>query len=207
MAVQTLIGLKRLTAAKQRLMPQVSPVERRQLMLAMLTTVVGAALDAGLGPVALATSEPTAPALGWQLGVAVISDAALPWNEGLVHALRSINPRPAAVMQLAADLPLLTTAELRGFAAAAPSRGVCVARARDGGTNALLVAPSDSLRPSFGRPRSSAVHEQAARDLGLACAIVDLPGLALDVDTVVDAWDAGLIPRPLSERDPAQAHG
>ncbi len=207
MATQTLIGLKRLTEAKQRLMPEVSPVERRQLVLTMLTTVVGAARDAGLGPVALATSEPTAPALGHQLGVVVISDAGLPWNEGLVHALNSINPRPAAVMYLAGDLPLVTAAELCRFAAAAPSRGVCVARARDGGTNALLVAPSHSFSPSFGQPQSSAVHEQAARALGLVCEIVDIPGLALDVDTVVDAWDAGLIARPLTERGPAQAHG
>ena len=87
MAVQTLIGLKRLAAAKQRLMPELDAGRRRRLMLEMLATVVRAAVEADLGPVALATSEESAPALARRLGISVISDGGLAWNEGLVHAL------------------------------------------------------------------------------------------------------------------------
>jgi 2-phospho-L-lactate guanylyltransferase len=169
-------------------------------MLGMLEAVVTAVHDARLGPVALATSEPTAAALAAQLGVAVLSDGDLPWNDGLLHALSLLIPPPGAVLYLAGDLPLVTAAELRQFVATAPARGVGVARARDAGTNALLVTPSDALRPAFGAPRSSEVHEAAARTAGLPCRVVDIPGLALDVDTIDDARDAGLVARPVSGR-------
>jgi 2-phospho-L-lactate guanylyltransferase len=193
-ALQTIIGLKRLDIAKQRLMPLLSPTERRSLMLSMLEAVVVAAHDADLGPVALATSEPTAAALAVEFGVEILSDGDLPWNDGLVHALSSLTPCPARVLYLAGDVPLVTSAELREFAAAAPVCGVCIARARDAGTNALLVTPAGALRPAFGAPRSSEVHEAAARAAKLPCRVVEIPGLALDVDTPDDARDAGLTP-------------
>jgi 2-phospho-L-lactate guanylyltransferase len=191
-ALQTIIGLKRLDIAKQRLMPHLSPTSRRELMISMLEAVVAAAHEAGLGPVALATSEPTAATLAAQLQVAILSDGDLPWNDGLVHALSSLAKRPTRVLYLAGDVPLVTAAELREFVAAAPARGVCIARARDAGTNALMITPSNALRPAFGAPHSSEVHRAAARAARLPCRVVDIPGLALDVDTLDDARDAGL---------------
>lgn len=193
-SIQTLIGLKRLSVAKQRLMPELSPLQRRDLMLAMLSHVTAVARAAELGPVALATSDPGADALARSLGVATISDGGLPWNEGLVHALHLVE-EPAAVLYLAGDLPLLTASEVRALADSAPRRGVVVARARDLGTNALLVTPPDVLAPMFGHLRSSEAHQAASRDRGLVCVVVDIPGLALDVDTIADARDAGVLPR------------
>jgi 2-phospho-L-lactate/phosphoenolpyruvate guanylyltransferase len=193
MSIQILIGLKLLSSAKQRLMPQLSLAERRSMMITMLTTVAAAARASRLGPVALATSEPDAPSLADALQVDVVSDGGLPWNEGLVHALRGIGEIPPAVLYLAGDLPLLQPQDLLALVAAAPARGVAVARARDRGSNALLVRPSHAFTPMFGSPRSSEVHHASAAALGLECRIVDIPGLALDVDTVEDARDAGLI--------------
>jgi|SRR5665213_2469 2-phospho-L-lactate guanylyltransferase len=200
MAIQTIIGLKRLDFAKQRLMPQVSPPERRLLMLNMLRSVVAAAHAADLGSVALVTSEPTATALAVELDVAILSDGDLPWNQGLVHGLALLLRPPARVLYLAGDLPLVTAAELRQFVAAAPPQGVCIARARDAGTNALLVTPSDALHPLFGTPRSSEAHEAAAHAARLSCHVVDIPGLALDVDTAEDAREAGLLAHPLPKK-------
>jgi 2-phospho-L-lactate guanylyltransferase len=50
------------------------------------------------------------------------------------------------------------------------------------GTNALLLEPPDAIEPSFG-PGSCARHVRAARAAGVAHAVVDVPTLALDVDT------------------------
>lgn len=195
MSIQILIGLKQLSVAKQRLMPQLTPAERRSLMVTMLTTVAAAAHEFRLGPVALATSEPDAPSLGAALDLSVVSDGGLPWNQGLVHALNHISERLPAVLYLAGDLPLLGADDLLAFAEAAPAPGVAVARARDHGTNALLVTPSHAFTPMFGQPRSSEVHHAAATRLGLPCHVVDIDGLALDVDTIEDAWDAGVVGR------------
>jgi 2-phospho-L-lactate/phosphoenolpyruvate guanylyltransferase len=192
-AIQTIIGLKRLAFAKERLGPDLAAPERRRLMVSMLEAVVAATLAADLGPVALATSEPTAPALASTLRVSVLSDGDLPWNDGLVHALALVVPRPGRVLFLAGDIPLLTPAELRDFADAAPAAGVAIARARDAGTNALLITPPGALRPSFGSPRSSEVHAALARAANLPYRVIDIPGLALDVDTIGDARDAALL--------------
>jgi len=187
MSVQILIGLKPLSSAKQRLMPHLSPADRRTLMSTMLTTVMTAARASQLGPVALATSEPEAPGLA--------SDGGLPWNDGLVHARDQVINGLSSVLYLAGDLPLLRAADLLAFSDAAPSPGVVVARARDLGTNALLVTPARAFTPMFGQPRSSEVHRVSATRLGLPCRVIDIAGLALDVDTIEDAWDAGILRR------------
>lgn len=56
-------------------------------------------------------------------------------------------------------------------------------------------------RPQFGAPRSSEVHEAAARAAGLTCRVLDIPGLALDVDTIDDVRDAGLLACAADERN------
>ncbi len=193
MSIQILIGLKQLSSAKQRLMPQLSLAERQDMMMGMLTTVAAAARASELGPVALATSEPQAPSIASALQVDVVSDGGLPWNEGLVFALNRVAGSPSAVLYLAGDLPLVEARDLVIFVDAAPASGLAVARARDHGSNALLVRPPHTFTPMFGQTRSSDVHLASATALGLECRIVDLPGLALDVDTVDDARDAGLL--------------
>ncbi len=197
--VLTVIGLKRLATAKQRLMPALSPSQRRELMLRMLGSVVGQARRADLGEVVLATSEPSAPEIAASLGVTALSDGDLPWNEGLRHALDEVRITAAGVLYLAGDLPLLTARDLRNFAASAPARGVAIARARDGGTNALLVRPPRLMAPMFGHPQSSAAHSAHAATQGVPYRIVDIDGLALDVDTIEDARDAGVAPGAVGE--------
>jgi 2-phospho-L-lactate guanylyltransferase len=155
-------------------------------MLAMLRHVAEVALAADVGPVALATSEPKAPELAKELGVGLVSDGGLPWNEGLMHALGEVRPLPEAVLYLAGDLPLLRADEVRYLVSEADRDGVTIGRAHDGGTNALLVRPATGMKPMFGLSRSSESHEAAARLAGLAARIVDAPGVAIDVDTPDD---------------------
>jgi len=206
-AIHTIIGLKRLDRAKQRLAPHLAPGVRRRLMLRMLEAVVAAALDAAMGPVALATSEPTAAVLARGFGVTNLSDGGLAWNDGLVHALSSVSPLPDSVLFLAGDVPLVTAVELGDFVAAAPSRGVCIARARDAGTNALLLTPPNVLRPAFGTRRSSEVHAALAARSGVPFQVVDICGLAIDIDTIDDARDAGILGGSLIETGRAPGAG
>ena len=53
------------------------------------------------------------------------------------------------------------------------------------GTNALLVAPPLALGPGFGE-ESFARHRRLAERADLTLAIVERPGLALDLDTPAD---------------------
>jgi 2-phospho-L-lactate guanylyltransferase len=69
---------------------------------------------------------------------------------------------------------------------ATPDGGIAIARATDGGTNAVSMRPAGAMRTCFGEPQSARLHAALARDAGLAHAIVDLPGLAFDVDRPED---------------------
>jgi 2-phospho-L-lactate guanylyltransferase len=181
-----LVPLKRLDAAKSRLAPALSVAERRRLMAAMLTHVVGTALSADAGRVVLASSDPAAPALAARLGVACVTDGGLAWNEGLLHA-RAQLPGPAgAVLYLAGDLPLVDVADIAALTAAGDDSTVVIGRAHDGGTNALWVCPAVALEPAFGTPGSAAVHAARAGERGLEAVVIDRPGLARDVDTPAD---------------------
>ncbi|HET6850339.1 MAG TPA: 2-phospho-L-lactate guanylyltransferase [Gaiellales bacterium] len=192
MATQILIPLKHLESAKRRLHPQIGAEGRRSMMLAMLAHVAGEAVRAGLGPVALASSEPRAPTIAAEHGIGLVDDGGLPWNQGLVHALGLLAAPPDAVLFLAGDLPLVTADEITELAAAVPARGIAIGRAHDGGTNALGLRPPDAVVPSFGSPQSARVHAQLAERAGVEVAVVDLPGIALDVDTPADAERARL---------------
>ncbi len=186
MDTDVLIPLKRLDTAKSRLRSALSGAERRRLMSVMIAQVVRAAVAAGAGRVALASSDPGAPALAAGLGVACLSDGGLAWNAGLAHA-RALLPSPApAVLYLAGDLPLLAPDDVAALIDAGASATAVVGRAHDGGTNALWVAPADAFEPAFGTPGSAAVHAALAAGCGLAVAMVDRPGLAHDVDTPAD---------------------
>jgi 2-phospho-L-lactate/phosphoenolpyruvate guanylyltransferase len=186
------IPVKRLDEAKSRLAGLLDEEHRRTLMRELLDRVAAAAREAACGRIWLATSDPSGPAIAADLGVDVVSDGGLAWNQGLEHARQQLEPQPDAVLYLAGDLPLLTAEEVRELASAAPPRGVVIGRARDGGTNALLVSPADALTPRFGEHGSAAVHRYAALAAELQVVILDLPGVALDVDTPQDIADAGL---------------
>jgi 2-phospho-L-lactate/phosphoenolpyruvate guanylyltransferase len=190
MGVQILIPLKPLAAAKQRLAAVLGPDERRRLMTSMLEHVCSQAVAARVGPVALATSEPTAPRLARLLGVDVVDDGGLPWNDGLRHALDALDPAPAGVLYLAGDLPLLSAADVAQLVHFAPVPGVTIGRAHDGGTNALAVWPAHGLATAFGAPASAAEHARRAAQAGLPVRTLDLPGVALDVDTPGDVMRA-----------------
>ncbi len=186
MDTDVLIPLKRLDTAKSRLRSALSGAERRQLMRGMVAHVVRAAVAAGAGRVVLASSDPGAPALAAELGVACLSDGGLAWNAGLAHA-RGLVPSPAAaVLYLAGDLPLIEPDDVAALVEAGGSATAVIGRAHDGGTNALWVAPAGALQPAFGTRGSAAVHAAAAAAAGLRPVVLDRPGLAHDVDTPAD---------------------
>jgi 2-phospho-L-lactate guanylyltransferase len=81
-----------------------------------------------------------------------------------------------------ADIPLLEAAELQKIADAAPPGGaVLVPDAAGRGTNAALRSPADLFPLRFGND-SFLPHLAAAKATGLPCVVLELPGIARDVD-------------------------
>ena len=184
MDVHVLVPVKRLDDAKTRLAEVLSPIERARLMEEMLSHVLAVVQNAGVGPVTIVSTEPLA-----LNGVARFDDGGLAWNDALAAAMSAVVDEPTVAV-IAGDLPLLRPEEVMAFVAAVPVRGITVARARDGGTNAVVMRPPAVMHTHFGERASASVHEEAARAAGIEAVVVDLPGLAFDVDTPEDlaAW-------------------
>ena len=174
-----LIPLKRLDDAKSRLADVLTAEERSALMLELLRGVLAAVDEADLGPITIVSSEPALPD-----GVAHFDDRGLAWNDALAAAMREVVEPIAAVVS--ADLPRATAEDIQALVAATPDRGMAIARALDGGTNAVSMRPPGAIPTHFGEPSSAVVHAQTTATAGLAARLVDVPGLAFDVDTPAD---------------------
>jgi 2-phospho-L-lactate/phosphoenolpyruvate guanylyltransferase len=178
-----LVPLKALAEAKGRLAPEVGPLQRRLLAIAMFEDVIAAlqAVPALAAPVVVSPDREV-----WRradaMGCRVVEE---PPGAGDLNAALAAAAKAAGVgngsplLVVAADLPLASAAGLeRVLAAEAP---VAVVPSADGaGTNVLAWRDPASFAPSFGA-------DSAARHLAVPGAVrVDDPGLSLDVDTVED---------------------
>lgn len=180
MDAHVLVPLKRLDRAKSRLEGALAAGERAALMVELLCGVVDAVHDAGVRRITLVTSERITHehAETW-------FDGDLPWNDALAAAARSV-VASEVVAVVSADLPDLRPSEVRTLLRRTPRRGLVVARAHDGGTNAVSMRPCGAMPTVFGAPGSALLHAEGAWARGLDCVVLDLPGLAFDVDTPDD---------------------
>jgi 2-phospho-L-lactate guanylyltransferase len=159
---------------KSRLAAALSEDERAELMRTLLDRVVAAVREAGVERVTVVGAEPVD-------GYDVWPDRGLAWNDALAAAAAEVVREPLVAF-VSADLPFLRGDEVEELLAATPGRGLAIARALDGGTNAVSMRPPGLVRTRFGEPGSAAVHAE----LGVPAVVVDLPGLAFDVDTPAD---------------------
>jgi 2-phospho-L-lactate guanylyltransferase (CobY/MobA/RfbA family) len=81
---------------------------------------------------------------------------------------------------------LLTTADVEAYVAALTENGAVIARATDAGTNGVAMHPAGAMRTTFGSKGSAALHAELARAAGLMPVLVDLEGMAHDLDTAAD---------------------
>lgn len=180
MNAHVLIPLKRLDSAKTRLAAALAPADRASLMRELLDHVVGAVDEAGVKRITVVSGEPLA-----LNGVPRFDDRDLPWNEALAAAMREVVTEQVAAV-VSADLPLVSAEDVRALLFATPERGLAIARARDGGTNAVSMRPAGAFATCFGVSASAARHERIALEAGAEAHLLDLPGLAFDVDTPED---------------------
>lgn len=183
-----IVPMKPLARAKQRLSPVLDAGERRALSLAMLADVVVAAR--ALDTVWVLNSDADAAAIARKGGAESRPDPTP--DAGLNASLRAATADAMregfyGVLVLSADCAGARTDDVRAIVTAAP---VVIVPDREGiGTNALWRRPPDAIDVAFGLG-SRAAHEQAARTDARSLAILDLPGVALDIDSPSDLVEA-----------------
>lgn len=215
--IRAVVPVKPFGIAKQRLAAVLDADARAMLARGMFRDVMAtlAQLDA-LAGVVVVTSDAVAAAIAAGQGAHVVPDRE---NAGVSRALEQAIPvlkelGADAMLALPADIPYATAAELRAAIAALRDHDIVLAPATgDGGTNLLAARPPDAVAFCFG-PDSFARHIAAAREAGVAPAILDLPGVGRDIDGPADLgegapWRAdgiGMPPRRPDSRS-CKAHG
>jgi 2-phospho-L-lactate/phosphoenolpyruvate guanylyltransferase len=184
-----LIPVKNLSAAKQRLAAVLDQPSRTRLAQAMLHDVLDA-LHAWKArpPVGIVTGDPFALKLAAEYEFEVIPDPANPGETGAIEmATRICVERGAdSTLVIPADIPLIQAWELEEIMKHAPSEGTLLVPAGDGrGTNAAFRRPADLFPLRFGND-SFKPHHAAAQATGKPCVVLQLPGIAVDVDNPAD---------------------
>ena len=189
MSTVAILPVKTFTEAKHRLRTGLSPAERRALAEAMFTDVLVALRRcASVASVLVVSADHGAQRIAGGYGAAVLADPEHGHNVAARHGIeRALGDGAERVVLVPGDCPALDPAELDGLLGHdVPSPSVLVVPDRHGtGTNALVLTPPGTMGPSFG-PGSRQRHLDHARDAGVHGEVVEIPTLALDVDTSAD---------------------
>ena len=183
-----LVPVKNLVDAKQRLSPVLSPEERFALARAMCEDVLQALACWQSRPaVAVVTSDSFARDLAARFNFDVVADDNSGETSAIEMATAICKERGAAsTLVVPADIPLIESSELQKIVHCAPPGGaVLVPDAAGRGTNAAWRSPSDLFPLRFGND-SFLPHLAAAKATSLPCIVLELPGIARDVDRPED---------------------
>jgi 2-phospho-L-lactate guanylyltransferase len=182
------LPVKSFPAAKQRLSDGLDPSRREALAEAMFTDVLEALRVAKLDGILVVTAFPSARRIAAARDVTVVEDQETGHNAAAAVGVQAATRAGAErVLLVPGDCPALDPAEIDELLARpmTPPSALIVPDRHGTGTNALLIAPPDALSPSFG-PGSCQRHLELARDRGTNAEAVELPSLALDIDTPED---------------------
>lgn len=184
------VPVKEFARAKQRLAPLLSEAQRQVLARAMLEDVLSALAAAPLAGVMLNTLEPEAIALAPRYGARVVAADARSGHTGAVMAMATMLKSTGAegMLTCPGDIPAITSDEVAAVVAAhPPPPSFTIVPAHDRrGSNAILLSPPDLMALHFGDD-SFEPHLASARERGLYPNVIELPGIALDIDQPADA--------------------
>jgi len=184
-----LVPVKNLASAKQRLASVLDQPSRTRLAQAMLHDVL-ATLHGwkGRAQVALVTGDAYAVELAQEYSFEIIPDPDNPGETGAIEmATRVCVERGvASTLVIPADIPLIRVWELEEIMKNAPEEGSVLVPASDGrGTNAAFRRPANLFPLRFGND-SFKPHHAAAQATSKPCIVLNLPGIAVDVDNPSD---------------------
>jgi 2-phospho-L-lactate guanylyltransferase len=189
MSLYIAVPVKDLVNAKQRLIPVLRPTERRRLARTMLEDVLAALGAAGVGSVHVVSADAEVRDLARQWDVDCLVESANRGHTEAVGLAQQAARRAGAerFLTIPGDIPCLTPREVaRTLEALGRDRGAVFVPSLSGfGTNAALLVPPDIMPLKFGEP-SFDNHLESARQRGLSPAILELPGIGLDIDAPED---------------------
>ncbi len=185
-----LVPVKRLVAAKSRLLPGPDRSAAGRLTLAMLEDVLAALFAAeSIRRVAVVTPDEEVAARAEELGALALLRTDPGLNPSLdAGAAELAGPEQDGLVVILGDVAGATAEDIDAACAALAELerpGAVLCPAKDGGTAALARAPHDAIAARFGEA-SAARHRAAAAEAGIAFRELPLPSLAIDLDEEED---------------------
>lgn len=185
--VCAILPLKPFDDAKERLATGLDPAARRMLARAMATDVLAALPRCErVAAIVVVSAEPSIGELADRRASAVLRDDRTSHSDaaglGIAWALEHACD---AALLVPGDCPLIDPDEIDALIEHCGANAVEVAVVPDRmgtGTNALLLTPPDAIAPAFG-PGSRERHLETGRAAGRVTEAIDVPTLALDLDT------------------------
>ncbi len=184
-----ILPLKALSPVKSRLAPVLSPDQREGLMKAMIEDVLAAVQNCPQVEGTLVVSrDPAVPALAADFGVEVLN---LEKDEDLNSAVKAASDYlfekgVKRALILHGDIPTARSSDLSRMIEEGAQSDLTLLACRHGqGTNALLTTLPAQIPFLYGHD-SFQQHLQAARKLELSITTIEIPNLALDVNSAED---------------------
>jgi 2-phospho-L-lactate guanylyltransferase len=184
-----LVPIKNTSGAKQRLASILDQHSRTRLAQAMLHDVLSAIHQWNdRTSVGIVTSDPYATQLANEYKFEIIPDPENPGETGAIEMATQVCVERGEdnTLVIPADIPLIQPWELEEIYKQAPAEGTVLVPAGDGrGTNAAFRRPANLFPLRFGND-SFKPHHAAAQATGQPCVILNLPGIAVDIDNPED---------------------
>ena len=184
-----LVPIKNTSGAKQRLASILDQDSRTRLAQAMLHDVLSALYEWKDRPsVGIVTSDAYAIQLASEYRFEIIPDPENPGETGAIEMATQVCVARGedSTLVIPADIPLIQAWELEEIYKVAPVQGTVLVPAGDArGTNAAFRRPANLFPLRFGND-SFKPHHAAAQATGQPCVILNLPGIAVDVDNPED---------------------
>jgi 2-phospho-L-lactate guanylyltransferase len=188
MRTLAVLPVKSFDRAKQRLRPGLDPQSREQLAEVMFLDVLEALGSTAVDEVVVVSGGTAARQIAHAYGATAVEDGDEGHNAAAALGVRAARAVGAQrVLLVPGDCPALDPVEIDELLErpVRPPSMLIVPDRHGTGTNALLLTPPDALSSSFG-PGSCLRHLENARAAGIDAEVVEVPSLALDIDTPED---------------------
>jgi 2-phospho-L-lactate/phosphoenolpyruvate guanylyltransferase len=182
-----LLPVKDFKNAKQRLLPALDADARAGLARAMLADVLNALSKARSAQrVVVFTASSDVTEMAKPLGFDVVFEKSVDGHSAAVNGLvDELSSGCSRILSIAGDLPRLAPSEI-DFALDAASEPVTLIPSRDWtGTNGVVFLSPARITMEYGQG-SLRRHLSKASAAGLASDVMNLPGIAFDIDTPED---------------------
>lgn len=185
MNATVLVPVKSLYHAKSRLAPYLTVGERSRLVMRMLAHVITVLKNDGRFLIYVVSTDTRVGTEAEEMGVGVMYTPQSGQNRSLAAAAALMRP-DTPLLALSADLPFLSQTDLDSLLIAVRDNDLVLGASKEKtGTNAVFMKKPGLTPYLFGR-NSLAKFRDAGNRRHLKTAVLESPGISLDIDTADD---------------------